>query len=221
MTKAKQSGVLPVPHSGTGCRIKICGITNYPDAAFSVSNGAFFIGFIFYKRSLRYITPLKARAIIKRLPKGILKAGVFVNEKEERVKKIADICGLDLLQFHGDEPPGYLAAFKGYSVIKALRIKDKVSAETLKSYNADYFLFDTYQKGAFGGTGQAFDWDILKPLKKTKTPFFVSGGLTPDNASELVRRIGPFAVDVSSGVEKAPGKKDHQLIKKFIKNVKS
>jgi phosphoribosylanthranilate isomerase len=201
-------------------KVKICGITNYPDAAFSVSNGADLLGFIFYKRSLRYITPLKARAIIKRLPKGILKVGVFVNEKEDRVKKIADICGLDLLQFHGDEGPGYLASFKGYRIVKVLRIKGRVSPETLKPYKADYFLFDTYQKDAFGGTGQAFDWDILKPLKKTKTPFFVSGGLTPENVSGLIKKIRPYGVDVSSGVEKAPGKKDLKLVKAFINAVK-
>ncbi|HAJ56981.1 MAG TPA: phosphoribosylanthranilate isomerase [Candidatus Omnitrophica bacterium] len=197
-------------------KIKICGITNYRDAAFSVFSGADLLGFIFYKNSLRCILPAKAKAIVQKLPKNVLKVGVFVNEAPEKVKKIADACGLDLLQFHGDESPEYLSSFKDYRTMKAFRVKGKLSLKVLMPYKADFFLFDTYQKDTFGGTGKAFDWGMLKPLKKIKTPFFVSGGLTPDNVCGLIKKIRPFGVDVSSGVEKSPGKKDLKSVKAFI-----
>lgn len=201
-------------------KIKICGITNLDDAAFSIFCGADFLGFIFTKKSRRYIAPLDAKKIIARLPRRIAKVGVFVNEKEARVKKIADTCGLDLLQFHGDESPGYCASFKGYRVIKSFRVKDKIDLDRIRAYKAAYLLFDTFDKDVFGGTGNVFDWNMLKSLKGTKKRFFVSGGLTPKNVATLIDRIHPFAVDVASGVETAPGKKDFKLVEKFIRAVK-
>ncbi|OIO35027.1 MAG: hypothetical protein AUJ74_07905 [Candidatus Omnitrophica bacterium CG1_02_44_16] len=216
MTKAKRSGALPVPHSGAGCRVKICGITNLEDALCAARCGAYFLGFIFYKKSKRHVLPAKAVSIIKALPKKIFTVGVFVNERPETVKKIAKECGLDILQFHGDESPAYLNGFRGYKTIKALRVKDEASLEHLKKYPCDIFLFDTFKNDKFGGTGEVFDWRFLKNVKALKKPFIVSGGLSPENAGLLIREFHPFGVDVSSGVEKAPGKKGCQLIKKFI-----
>ena len=201
-------------------KVKICGITNLKDAKCCVEAGADFLGFVFYKKSKRYLRPLSVKKIIEKLPKTVLKVGVFVNQTPAEVKKIAEICSLDLLQFHGDESPDYLKSFKACKTIKAFRLKERFSVTELKRYRQTLFLFDTFKKEAFGGTGEAFDWDLLKPLKKMKTPFLVSGGLTPKNVGELISHIQPFAVDVSSGVEKAPGKKDKKLIKNFINAVK-
>jgi len=201
-------------------KIKVCGITNLEDALCAARCGAYFLGFIFYKKSKRYVSPAKAASIIKALPKKIIKVGVFVNEKLEIVKKIAKVCGLDLLQFHGDETPAYLNGFRGYKIIKVVRVKDEASLEHLKKYPCSIFLFDTFKKDKFGGTGEIFDWGFLKSLKALKKPFIVSGGLSPENVGLLVRQVRPFGVDVSSGVEISPGKKDHQLIKKFIDAVR-
>jgi len=201
-------------------KTKICGITNLEDALCAARCGASFLGFVFYKKSPRYVMPSKVANIIKALPKKIIKVGVFVNEKPETVKKIAKECGLDILQFHGDETPEYLSQFKGFEVIKAFRVKDEISPELLKQYSCDIFLFDTFKKGMFGGTRKSFDWSLLQSLKDLNKPFIVSGGLSAENVGLLIRQVHPFGVDVSSGVEKAPGKKDHQLIEKFINAVK-
>ena len=197
-------------------KVKICGITNLEDAKWCVEAGADFLGFVFYKKSKRYLRPLSAKKIIERLPKAVLKVGVFVNQAPVEVKKIAEICSLDLLQFHGDESPDYLKSFKACKTIKAFRLKERFSVTELKRYRQTLFLFDTFKKEAFGGTGEVFDWRLLLPLKKIKTPFIVSGGLTPGNVVPLIEKIQPFAVDVSSGVEVSPGKKDHRLVKSFI-----
>ena len=197
-------------------KVKICGITNLKDAKCCVETGADFLGFVFYKKSKRYLRPLSAKKIIEKLPKAVLKVGVFVNQTPAEVKKIAEICSLDLLQFHGDESPDYLKSFKACKTIKAFRLKERFSVTELKRYRQTLFLFDTFKKEAFGGTGEVFDWRLLLPLKKIKTPFIVSGGLTPGNVVPLIEKIQPFAVDVSSGVEVSPGKKDHRLVKSFI-----
>jgi len=196
-------------------KTKICGITNYSDAAFSVSCGADFLGFIFTKKSKRVIAPLEAKKIIARLPRRILKVGVFVNEKESRVRKIAATCGLDLLQFHGDESPGYCASFAKYRVIKSFRVKDTIDADRIQAYSVAYLLFDAFDKSAFGGTGRAFDWGLLKSYKGAR-PYFVGGGLTPQNVAALIDDIHPFAVDVASGVESAPGRKDREKMAAFM-----
>ena len=197
-------------------KVKICGITNLKDAKCCVEAGADFLGFVFYKKSKRYLRPLSVKKIIEKLPKTVLKVGVFVNQTPAEVKKIAEICSLDLLQFHGDESPDYLKSFKACKTIKAFRLKERFSVTELKRYRQTLFLFDTFKKEAFGGTGEVFDWRLLLPLKKIKTPFIVSGGLTPGNVVPLIEKIQPFAVDVSSGVEVSPGKKDHRLVKSFI-----
>jgi len=201
-------------------KVKICGITNLRDARACVSHGADLIGFVFYKKSRRCISAGRAKKIIEKLPKKIVKVGVFVNEAPEIVERIAKLCQLDCLQFHGDETPEYLNGFKGFKVIKAFRVRDKIGSKVLRSYKADYFLFDAFSKEAFGGTGRKFDWKLLSGLKKIKTPFFVSGGLTAENVGALIKAAEPFCVDVSSRVESAPGKKDHKLVKEFIRKAK-
>jgi phosphoribosylanthranilate isomerase len=200
-------------------KVKICGITNYSDAAFSISCGADFLGFIFTQKSKRVIAPRDAKKIIARLPRRLPKVGVFVDEKESRVKEIAATCGLDHLQFHGDESPGYCSAFAGYRVIKSFRVRDTIDCDRIQAYPVAYFLFDTFDKDAFGGTGKVFDWGLLKSLKGIRH-FFVSGGLNTKNVATLIDRVHPFAVDVASGVERRPGVKDLGRVKKFIQAVK-
>lgn len=202
-------------------RVKICGITTLKDAIFSIREGADFLGFVFTKKSPRYIAPEKARKIIEKIGAPVFKVGVFVNERPQEVKKIAKACRLDFLQFHGDETPAYLKKFKGFATIKALRVRNGISKKEAGSFGEVLLLFDTFDRAAFGGTGKTFDWRPLKALGKTNRPFIVSGGLTPRNVRALVSRIHPFCVDVSSGVEKRPGEKDRRLVKKFIKTVRS
>lgn len=202
-------------------KVKICGVTNLRDARACVYHGADFIGFVFYKKSRRYISAARAKKIIEKLPADIRRVGVFVNEAPEEVIRTARLCRLGYLQFHGDEAPDYLNSFNDFKMIKAFRVRDKLDLKALSSYKVDYFLFDTFSKNSFGGTGRKFDWKLLEALKNIKTPFFVSGGLTVQNVAEMAGFVKPFCVDVSSGVEKAPGKKDHRLVKEFIKVVKS
>ena len=194
-------------------KIKICGITNLGDARASAKLGADFIGFIFAK-SPRRITPLKAKKIIEQLPASIKKVGVFVNEKAETVNNISDYCGLDLVQLHGKESPNYLKKIKK-PVIKAFRIRDKRSLNQLSRYKAKAFLLDTYKKGKPGGTGETFNWDLAVAAKKYRHPIFLSGGLNPENISGAIKKVKPYAVDVSSGVERKPGKKDIVKLKKI------
>lgn len=184
--------------------------------------GADFLGFIFYKKSKRYVSPVKAKNIIKAL-KGtrVYKVGVFVNETPENVEKIAGLCGLDFLQFHGDETPQYTHGFKKYKTIKAVRVLSHICLDELKLYSPSLILFDTFKKSRYGGTGEVFDWNLLKAVKKLKRPFIVSGGLTHENVGGLIKSIKPYAVDVAGGVENKPGKKEERLIKKFIVAVKS
>ncbi len=186
-----------------------------------VKYGADFLGFIFYKKSKRYCSPAKAKDIIKALKgAGVRKVGVFVNEIPENVEKIALSCGLDYLQFHGDETPGYVRGFKKYRAIKAIRVLNHICFDELKLYSPSLILFDTFKKSRYGGTGEVFDWSVLKEVKKLKKHFIVSGGLTPENVGELVQSVKPYAVDVAGGVEEKPGFKDRALVKSFIERVK-
>ena len=151
------------------------------------------------------------------------RAGVFVNESEDEVRRIAGRCRLDMLQFHGEESPEYCAKFavSGYKVIKAFRIKDSKDLNKIADYEADYYLLDTFVEEKRGGSGKAFDWDLALEAKKMVSPIILSGGLNPDNIADAIERIRPFGVDVSSGVEKSPGIKDHNLLEDFIRNAKN
>ena len=202
-------------------KVKICGITKAPDALKAREFGADFVGFIFFKESLRTIDSLLAQKIIESLPKDLLKVGLFLNQDASCVSKIAKQCHLDILQLHGDETPEYCKSLhKDFKIIKAFKVKDKKSIESVSTYtDVDFYLFDTYVKGLPGGTGKTFNWDILRE-KSFKKPIFLAGGLTPGNVGEAIRKLSPYAVDVASSVETSPGKKDYKLLKEFIDNAK-
>ena len=198
-------------------KIKVCGITNIEDALLASSLGVDALGFVFAE-SKRRITPENAKKIIDTLPPSILKVGVFVNEKEKTVKELAKICGLDALQFHGDESPEYTQKFKQI-VIKSFRVKDEDSLKVLSSYKVSAYLLDTYSQKAYGGTGEVFNWDLAVKTKQFG-PIILAGGLNPDNIEEAIRKVKPYAVDVSSGVESSPGKKDKHKLEEFVKRVR-
>lgn len=201
-------------------KVKICGITNIKDALTAVWCGADALGFVFFKESNRYISPQRAKQIIQRLAPWIVKVGVFVNEKIPSVNKIAQYCKLDFVQLHGDEDATYLRKLKSLRLIKAVRLKDKASFKNLDRLPCELVLFDTYSRNEFGGTGIKFDWRLAKLIKRIKKPYIVSGGLNTFNVGRAVKKFSPYAVDVSSGVEKLAGKKDAKLIKEFIQNAK-
>jgi len=201
-------------------KVKICGITNIEDALESIWLGADALGFVFFKGSKRYINPRLAKDIVDILPPWIFKVGLFVNEKAPNVKRITKSCKLDFVQLHGDENISYLKKLKDFRLIKAIRIKDKKSLENVNSLPVEMVLFDAYSKSGFGGTGKNFDWSLDREIRKIKKPYIISGGLKPSNVYKAVKKFKSYAVDVSSGVENKPGKKDKKLIKEFIKNAK-
>ncbi len=201
-------------------KVKICGITNLKDALVSVEAGCDALGFVFYKKSQRYIDPEEARDIIRVLPKSIIKIGVFVNLDEQAIKRIAKICGLKVLQFHGSESPEFCAKFKGYKIIKSFRIKNKIDLKNILKYNIFAFLFDTYMPLKPGGTGKTFNWKLVRHVDGLKRPVFLSGGLNKNNVRQAIEIAKPDWVDASSCLEKSPGKKDHKKIKEFIKAAK-
>lgn len=205
---------------GVRVKVKICGITNLEDAQAAVNAGCDALGFVFYKRSRRYIAPPKAAEIIRQLPKNTLKIGVFVDGREGGIKDIARVCKLDILQFHGDESSAFCRKFKGYKVIKAFRIKGRLDLKNVLEYDVFGYLFDTFRKDRFGGTGKSFNWSLLSGLGRLRGEIFLSGGLTAGNIRKAVAAVKPDWVDVSSSVEKAVGRKDHLKVRKFIRAAK-
>lgn len=203
-------------------KVKICGITNLEDAIASVITGCDALGFVFYRKSPRYINPHKAKKIIRLIPKNIVKIGVFVNSKENRIKRIARVCNLDMLQFHGSESPGFCRRFSGYKIIKAFRVKDKLNIQNISRYKTFAYLFDTFSKSKAGGTGKKFNWELLAGKRDAlKRPVFLSGGLNFNNIGEAIKKIRPAWVDVSSSVELKPGKKSLRKLRKLISKVNS
>jgi phosphoribosylanthranilate isomerase len=200
-------------------RIKICGITNLEDALLAVDLGADALGFVFYKESKRYIKPEEAYRIISKLPPFVSTIGVFVNQELDEIKEIKEKAGFDTIQLHGDESPDFCKKL-GERLIKAIRVKDSINLEEIESYPAQAILLDTYSTKSYGGTGESFRWEILKDLNTSKR-IILSGGLTPENAARAIRIANPYAVDVSSGVEEYPGKKDPEKLKKFIEAVRN
>jgi phosphoribosylanthranilate isomerase len=200
--------------------VKICGITNLADGLAAAEAGADALGFVFYEQSPRYIGVEAAADLIRQLPPFVMKVGVFVNAPEELVVRAARDCGLNLLQFHGEEPPQYCLGF-GLMSMKAFRIRDEASLEAVRDYPTDAWLFDTYTAGKLGGTGETFNWDLALQARGWGRPIFLAGGLTPENVAEAVRRARPYGVDVSSGVEAAPGKKDAAKLRAFVQAAKA
>lgn len=197
-------------------RAKICGITNFEDAKAACDYGADALGFVF-ARSPRRINPEAARSIIKKLPPYIVTVGVFVNEDKRKVLKIAKACKLNCLQFHGDEKPQYCNSFKDiYKVIKAVRVRDRASLKDLKRYDVDAFLLDSFVRGRRGGTGISFDWGLALEAKKFGKPLILSGGIGTKNVAEAIKKVGPYAIDVSSAAEDSPGRKNRKLMRLLI-----
>ena len=199
-------------------RVKICGITNVEDAQTAVEYGADALGFVFAK-SPRQVTKEQARDIIKCLSPFISPVGVFVDEQVDKIKGICDFCYINTVQLHGNEQPFYLNELGGYKIIKAFRLKEEDDLKPLANYKPHAFLLDSYVKRVMGGTGVTFNWEIARQAHKYGT-IILSGGLTPENVKEAIQIVKPYAVDVSSGVESSPGKKDKVLMKRFIVNVK-
>ncbi len=206
-------------------KVKICGITNLEDALFAADAGADALGFVFYAQSPRCIALDRAREIILRLPPFVAKVGVFVNApplspptlggmKGKAVKEIMAYCHLDYAQLHGDETPAQVAALAPRA-IKAVRVRSAADIERLAQCQAVAYLLDTYHPTKHGGTGEAFDWELAVEAR-SHGPIILAGGLTPDNVADAIERVRPYAVDVSSGVEAAPGTKDHQKVQRFI-----
>lgn len=198
--------------------IKICGITNLEDALAACFAGVDAVGFIFAP-SPRRIEPVLAKKVIAHLPKEIWKVGVFVDEEPQKVKDVAEYCGLTALQFHGRESPWYCRSFS-YPVIKTIRMKDEKSLNDLGSYQEVIPLLDTYHPLRAGGTGIPFPWEMALKLKG-KRPFILSGGLTASRVRRAIRMLEPWGVDVCSGVEIVPGEKDLSKIRDFIREVKA
>ena len=195
--------------------IKICGITSSNDAQKAVECGASAIGLIFYKKSPRSICIELAKNIASNLDGKVPLVGVFVNECIDRVKLIASLVPINIIQLHGEESPEYCKQLN-YPVIKVFKINNNFDSQLLESYDVDAYLFDTYRKGLAGGTGEKFNWDLIKKIK-SNTPFILSGGLTLDNAMEGVKTVNPLAIDVNSGVEESPGEKDHDKIESLFR----
>jgi phosphoribosylanthranilate isomerase len=200
-------------------KVKICGITNVADGLAAAEAGADMIGLMFYDRSPRHVNFEHAAEISRALSPFIVKVGVFVNPDEDTVMRAIGDCGVTLLQFHGEETPEFCTQF-GVMSMKAFRVRDADSLLALPNYATDAFLLDAYSPDAHGGTGAKFNWDLAITAKQQGRPIFLAGGLTPENVGAAVQQVQPFGVDVSSGVESAPGMKDPAKVRAFIQAAK-
>ncbi|MEY4705590.1 MAG: N-(5-phosphoribosyl)anthranilate isomerase [Nitrospirota bacterium] len=203
-------------------KVKICGITSAEDAAVAVEAGADALGFVLYRKSPRYIEPTLARQIIMSLPPLVTPVGVFVNEDQQVVKNLMDDCGLALAQLHGNESAAYCQEL-GRPILKALRMRDRSSFLALAEFQGRAgvrgFVLDAFSDQAYGGTGQVIDWQLAAEVAKAAN-ILLAGGLTPDNVGKAIQTVQPYGVDVSSGVEREPGKKDHGKVRAFIRAVR-
>lgn len=203
-------------------RVKICGITNSEDALAAVAAGADALGFMFYPKSPRAVSRSQALQIVSKIPPFVSRVGVFVNPTEEEVLQAMDEAQIDTCQLHGDESPEFCARLnKLLPVVKAIRVKDTSSILTLGDWNVRAVLLDTFAPGQLGGTGTVFNWDLAIEAKQFGRPVVLAGGLTADNVAHAVAKVRPFGVDVSSGVESSPGKKDGVKMEEFISRAKA
>jgi phosphoribosylanthranilate isomerase len=198
--------------------IKICGITNMEDAIMAITFGADAIGFIFYNKSPRYLTPEAARRIIENLPDDISKVGVFVNHDIHAVREIYEFCGLDMIQLHGDESPDYCRGFPQSILIKAISPRREEDLSIVDNYSAKALMIDARESGLYGGTGKISNWELAVRLREMR-PLILSGGLNASNILHAIRTVSPHAVDVNSGVELSPGKKDPEKVQSIIELV--
>jgi phosphoribosylanthranilate isomerase len=202
--------------------VKVCGITNLEDALAALDAGADMLGFNFYARSPRHVSPADARKIIESLPEGAACVGVFVNEPSpSEVERIAREAGLRAVQLHGDETPEFCRGLRGLETIKALRVGADFGVESAAAYGTDAVLLDAYVAGERGGTGHTFDWSLAALTRERVPRLFLAGGLNPENVAAAVAAVRPYAVDVCSGVETAPGRKSPELVRRFVEQVKN
>ncbi|MGP0629539.1 phosphoribosylanthranilate isomerase [Nitrospina sp. 32_T5] len=199
-------------------KVKVCGMTSLEDTMHAVECGADAVGFIFFKKSPRAVTARQAKAIAEKLPPFVQRVGVFVNETAEVIERTVKTCGLDVVQLHGDESPAFCKRIAA-RVVKAIRVKDAESVKGLSRYAVDAFLLDAYKEGEWGGTGERFNWSLVKQARR-HGPVILAGGLDPENVAEGIRVCRPYGVDVCSGVESKPGKKNRNKVRKFIEAVK-
>lgn len=204
-------------------KVKICGITNLGDALHSVKAGADALGFNFYEKSPRYVDPDDAAKMMRKLPDKSVKVGVFVNSPAQQAADIAERVKIDVIQLHGDEDDAYLAeigSLTNRSIMKAIRFRPEMNPSEWAELDVHAILLDSYSEG-YGGSGKTFDWKLLlRSIELFPAPVYLAGGLTPANVAEAVRTVKPYAVDVASGVELSPGKKDHAKVAAFIKAAK-
>ncbi len=198
--------------------VKVCGIRRLDDALVAVDSGAWALGFIFHRASPRYIAPEDAARIIERLPGEVLTVGVFVDYPIDELNDVVRQAGLGAAQLHGAESPEYAREVEASTIIKAFRVGDAFDVDLLEPYPDCRILLDTYRPEQAGGTGETFDWEIARRVGET-APVILAGGLGPDNVREAIRVARPQAVDVSSGVELAPGVKDPAAIRRLFEAV--
>jgi phosphoribosylanthranilate isomerase len=203
--------------------VKICGITSLEDALAAVDAGADALGFNFYPRSRRYISPANTREITNHLPPAVLKVGVFVNEDVKSVVDVFSEAGLSAVQLHGDETPEYCEHLKGKYVIKTFGATSKFDWEAVGGYKVEAIMLDSKDEVLRGGTGRMFDWSIAQregQSVKSAAKLFLAGGLSPENVAEAIAMVRPYAVDACSALELSPGKKNHERVRAFINAVR-
>lgn len=209
----------------TRTRIKMCGLTRIKDVEVGLSHGLDALGFIFYEKSPRNVPPDFVRDVVANIPPFVDCVGVFVDRNREEVEEIVEYCGLSHAQLHGKEDPKYCERIERIAspchVLKAFRVGEKSKSADFSPYDevVHGYLLDTYMKGNAGGTGKTFDWRIIERLN-LKRPVILAGGLSPENVLEAIETVAPFGVDVNSGVEIAPGIKDHDKISEFVHKVR-
>ena len=199
-------------------KVKICGITSLEDARKAMELGADLLGFNFYEKSPRYLSIKQAAEIAEQLPAYIQLAGIFVNADQDFIRQAIRSCHLEWVQLHGDEDPEFCNDLRSDSikVIKALRVKDRADIDRARLYTTDAILLDAYHPDAYGGTGLAFDWKLIE---HSPSRIFLAGGINPDNAAQAAE-LGVYAIDICSGVEASPGKKDYQKLRTLFENIR-
>lgn len=200
--------------------IKICGITSRNDAQVAAEAGTSAIGLMFYDKSSRAVGVDQAAGIVAGLSPWVGRVGVFVNPPADLVWQAIHAAQLTILQFHGEESPEFCGQF-GLMTMKAFRVKDESSLDQLGDYPTDAWLLDAYSPAGHGGTGERFNWDLAVAAKNRGRPIVLAGGLTAENVGDAITRVQPFGVDVSSGVEISPGRKDPEKVRRFVAEAKA